>query len=227
MKCEIIGGEKVLIMEEYPMSSVAEAYRILRTNLQYSSFNGQYKVIVITSANPQEGKSTTAVNIALALAQAEKKVILIDCDLRKPTLNKRFNMSNSTGLSELVISRASKATIGEVYNENLTVLTSGRIPPNPSEILGSKYMSSLIYALRSVYDYIILDAPPVQVVTDAQVLSAKADGTILVVKAEVTKKSSVHNAINMLRKVNANIIGIVLNEVEKKESHYYQDIEEE
>ncbi len=209
------------IMEEYPVSAIAESYRTLRTNLQYSYFDGNHKVIVITSANPKDGKSTIAGNIALALAQEEKKIILIDCDLRRPTLNKRFNISNETGVTELVINKKDEVIVGQRYSENLTILTSGKIPPNPTEILSSKYMFQLINALRKAYDYVIIDTPPVELVTDAQILSTRADGTILVVKAESTKKSSVHNAINMLRRVNANIIGIVLNEIEGEKSNYY------
>lgn len=205
-------------MEEYPTSDIAEAYRTLRMNLQYSYLGSNHKVIVVTSANPKEGKSTVAANMALALAQDDKKVILIDCDLRKPTIDKRFNISNETGLTELVIAKESEITFGYNYNENLTILTSGKIPPNPTEILSSNYMLRLINSLRNIFDYIILDAPSVELVTDAQILAAKFDGTILVVKAETTKKSSVHNAINILRRVNANIIGIVLNEIEIKQS---------
>ncbi|MEG1255947.1 CpsD/CapB family tyrosine-protein kinase [Clostridium sp.] len=213
------------IVEKEPKSIVAESYRTLRTNLQYSSFDGDYKVIVITSSNPSEGKSTVAGNLALSLAKGDKKVILIDCDLRKPALHKRFKLSNVTGLSDIILAKERSVVVGQRYNENLIVITVGTIPPNPSEMLGSKYMANLIEALKKLYDYVILDTPPIQLVTDAQVLSAKADGTILVIRAEETKKSSVHNAIDLLRKVNANIIGIVLNGVDIKESnnYYYSD----
>jgi capsular exopolysaccharide synthesis family protein len=212
------------IVEKEPKSIVAESYRTLRTNLQYSSFDGDYKVIVITSSNPTEGKSTVAGNLALSLSKGDKNVILIDCDLRKPVLHKRFKLSNATGLSDIILAKETRAIVGQRYNENLIVITGGTIPPNPSEMLGSKYMSNLIADLRELYDYVILDTPPIQLVTDAQILSAMADGTILVVRAEETKKSSVHNAIDLLRKVNANIIGIVLNGVENKgNSYYYED----
>lgn len=206
------------VMEKYPTSDIAESYRTLRMNLQYSYFGSNHKVIVVTSANPKEGKSTVAANIALALAQDDKKVILIDCDLRKPTLDKRFNIPNEAGLTELVMAKENEVTFGYNYNENLTILTSGKIPPNPTEILSSNYMLRLTNTLRKIFDYVILDTPSIELVTDAQILAAKFDGTILVVKAETTKKSSVHNAINILRRVNANIIGVVLNEIEIKKS---------
>ncbi|WP_346913693.1 CpsD/CapB family tyrosine-protein kinase [Clostridium sp.] len=212
------------IVEKEPKSIVAESYRTLRTNLQYSSFDSDYKVIVITSSNPSEGKSTVAGNLALSLSEGDRRVILIDCDLRKPTLHKRFELSNVTGLSDIMLAKEKNLVVGQRYNKNLIVITAGTIPPNPSEMLGSKYMSILIENLKKLYDYVILDTPPIQLVTDAQILSAKADGTILVVRAEETKKSSVHNAIDLLRKVNANIIGIVLNGVENKgNSYYYED----
>ncbi|MEG2936649.1 MAG: CpsD/CapB family tyrosine-protein kinase, partial [Clostridium sp.] len=210
-----------MIVEKEPKSIAAESYRTLRTNIQYSSFDEDYKVIVITSSEPGEGKSTTAGNLAVSLAQSDKNVILIDCDLRKPSLHKKFNLSNTVGLSDVIVEKESVKNVGFKYSKNLTVLTSGKIPPNPAEMLGSKSMGALIEALKKVFDYVILDTPPVQAVTDAQILSTKADGTILVVRAEQTKKDSVHNSISLLKKVNANIIGTVLNGLEASTNNYY------
>lgn len=207
-------------VEAEPKSIAAESYRTLRTNLQYSSFDKEYKVIVVTSSEPGEGKSTTAGNLAISLAQGEKKVILIDCDLRKPSLHKRFKISNIIGLSDVLIGIENSTSAINRYKKNLMVLTSGKIPPNPSEMLGSKAMTSLLKSLEEEFDYIILDTPPVQLVTDSQILATKADGTILVVKAEVTKKEAVQNSINLLKKVNAHIIGTVLNGVDTKRSKY-------
>lgn len=210
-----------MIVEREPKSIAAESYRTLRTNIQYSSFDEEYKVIVVTSSEPEEGKSTTAGNLALSLAQGEKKVILIDCDLRKPSLHKKFKISNTLGLSDVIVEKESVTTVGQKYNRNLTVLTSGKIPPNPAEMLGSKSMTALIDGMKKIFDYVILDTPPVQAVTDAQVLAAKADGTILVVRAEKTKKDSVQNSISLLKKVNANVIGTVLNGLEANNNNYY------
>lgn len=211
----------MFIVETKPKSIAAESYRTLRTNIQYSSFDKEYKVIVVTSSEPGEGKSTTAGNLAVSLAQGEKKVILIDCDLRKPSLHKKFKISNIMGLSDVLIGREVIENAATRYKKNLTVLTSGKIPPNPSEMLGSKSMTALIKELQGIFDYIILDTPPVQAVTDSQILGAKADGVILVVKAEKTKKESVQNSINLLKKVNAHIIGTVLNGVDNKRNKYY------
>ncbi|MBE6059371.1 MAG: CpsD/CapB family tyrosine-protein kinase [Clostridium sulfidigenes] len=211
----------MFIVEKEPKSIAAESYRTLRTNIQYSSFDKEYRVIVVTSSEPGEGKSTTTGNLALSMAQGDKKVILIDCDLRKPSLHKKFKVSNLVGLSDVMIGKADLATAAHRYNKNLVLLTSGKIPPNPSEMLSSKAMTSLLEVLKESFDYIIIDTPPVQAVTDSQILSTKADGTILVVRAERTKKESVQNAVNLLKKVNANIIGTVLNGVDASRNKYY------
>lgn len=211
----------MFIVEKEPKSIAAESYRTLRTNIQYSSFDKEYKVIMVTSSEPGEGKSTTAGNLALCLAQGEKKVILIDCDLRKPSLHKKFRISNLMGLSDVLIGKEELKSAIHRYNKNLVVLTSGKVPPNPSEMLSSKSMNALLEVLKESFDYVILDTPPVQAVTDSQILSTKADGTILVIKSEKTKKDSVQNAINLLRKVNANIIGSVLNGVDNSRNKYY------
>ena len=211
----------MFIVEKQPKSIAAESYRTLRTNIEYSSFDKEYKVIMVTSSEPGEGKSTTAGNLALCLAQGDKKVILVDCDLRKPSLHKKFKVSNIIGLSDVIIGKEELVTAFHRYNKNLVILTSGKIPPNPSEMLSSKTMTVLLEELKNNFDYIILDTPPVQAVTDSQILSTKSDGTIIVVKAERTKKDSVENSINLLKKVNANIIGTVLNGVDNSRNKYY------
>lgn len=210
----------MFIVDKDPKAIASESYRTLRTNIQYSSFDKEYRVILVTSSEPGEGKSTTSGNLALSLAQGDKKVILVDCDLRKPSLHKNFKISNLYGLSDVLIG---KETLEDASGKkgNLTILTAGKIPPNPSEMLASNAMTNLIEDLKKDYDYIILDTPPVQAVTDSQILSTKADGTILVVRAEKTKKDSVQNSIGLLRKVNANIIGTVLNGVDNSRHKYY------
>ncbi|MGN0027303.1 MAG: CpsD/CapB family tyrosine-protein kinase [Clostridium sp.] len=210
----------MFIVEKEPKSIAAESYRTLRTNIQYSSFDKEYKVIVITSSEPGEGKSTTAGNLALCMAQGDKKVILVDCDLRRPSIHKKFKVSNLAGLSDVIIGKSDLSKAMHRYNKNLVLLTSGKIPPNPSEMLSSKSMENLLEKLRENFDYVILDTPPVQAVTDSQILSTKADGTILVVRAERTKKESVNNAINLLKKVNANVIGTVLNGTDLSRNKY-------
>ena len=211
----------MFIVENKPKSISAEAYRTLRTNIQYSSFDKEIKTMVVTSSEPGEGKSTTAGNIALSFAQSEKSVILIDCDLRKPSLHRKFKISNLVGLSDVLIGKEKMNDAVNEYSENLHILTSGKLPPNPSEMLVSKAMGRLLEELKSKYDIIILDSAPLQVVTDAQILSTKVDGTILVVRAERTKRDSVQQAKALLDKVGANILGTVLNGVESTRKKYY------
>lgn len=211
-------------VEKEPKSIISESFRILRTNLQYSSLDKKHKVIVITSSNPGEGKTTIASNLALTLAEEEKKVILIDCDLRRPYIHRIFKISNANGLSQVLLGAKNLDTASTKYKENLSILTSGYIPPNPAEMLASEKMSKLLYKLREEFDYIILDTPPVLLVTDSQILSTKADGTILVVRSEKTKKVEVKDSIGLLKKVNANIIGTVLNCIngsKNKQRNYY------
>ncbi|WP_338631208.1 CpsD/CapB family tyrosine-protein kinase [Clostridium baratii] len=211
----------MFVLEKQPKSVEAESYRILRTNIMYSSFDKKIKRILVTSSEPGEGKSTTSGNLALAFAQDEKKVILIDCDLRKPSLHKKFRISNNRGLSDVIIDRDKLNKCIQKRTEYLDILTAGKIPPNPSEMLGSKAMSTLLDELSNAYDVIILDSPPVLAVTDAQILSTKVDGTVLVVRAEKTKKDTVLAAKGVLDKVNANILGTVLNGGDKNKDNYY------
>ena len=211
----------MFIVDKKPKSIAAEAYRTLRTNIQYSSFDKEYKTIVVTSSEPGEGKSTTSGNLALAISQAESKVLLIDCDLRKPSLHKLFRISNNYGLSDLLLHKKTMEEVAVKYNEGLTVVPAGKIPPNPSEMLGSKAMGTFLDEMKKHFDYIIMDTPPIGAVTDSQVLSTKVDGTILVVKAGQTKKDVVMNSINAIKKVNGNIIGTVLNGVEQSKNKYY------
>ena len=211
----------MFIVEKKPKSISAESYRTLRTNIQYSSFDKEIRTIVVTSSEPGEGKSTVAGNLALSFAQSDKSTIIIDCDLRKPSLHKKFRISNMAGLSDILIGRKSLVEAVNQYNENMHIITSGKIPPTPAEMLGSKAMERLIAELKEIYDVIILDSAPLQAVTDAQILSAKSDGTILVVRAEKTKRDSVASAKELLDKVNANVLGVVLNVTENRRGKYY------
>lgn len=213
----------MLIVEKETRSVISESFRTLRTNLQYSSLDKKYKVIVITSPNKEEGKTTIASNLALALAQGEEKVILIDCDLRRPSIYKKFKISNIVGLSQVLLGEEDFVTASHKYKENLTILPSGNIPPNPAEMLASDRMSKFLNGLREDFDYIILDTPPVLLVADSQILSTKVDGTILVVRAEKTKKEEVKDSLGLLKKVNANIIGAILNDVNSSNNKYYNE----
>ena len=211
----------MFVMEKAPKSIDAESYRSLRSNIEYSSFDDEYRAIVVTSSVPGEGKSTTSGNLALSLAQSGNKVLLVDCDMRKPSIHKKFKISNMSGTAELLLRKESFEDVANFYNENLTIITAGKIPPNPSEMLSSRAMTAFIKEMKEEFKYIILDTPPLQAVTDAQVLSTKADGILLVVKAGSTKKDAVLNSVDLIEKVHGKVIGIVLNGVENKKNNYY------
>ena len=211
----------MFVMEKAPKSIDAEAYRSLRSNIEYSSFDDEYRVIVVTSSVPGEGKSTTSGNLAIALAQSGNSVLLVDCDMRKPSIHKKFKISNAAGTAELLLRKKSFEEVANKYNENLTIITAGKIPPNPSEMLASRAMTAFIEEMKKEFKYIILDTPPLQAVTDAQVLSTKADGVLLVVRAGSTKREMVFNSVDLIKKVQGKVIGTVLNGVENKRNNYY------
>ena len=164
----------MFIVQKNPKSIAAEAYRSLKTNIQYSSFDKEYKTIVITSSNPGEGKSTTSGNLALTLAEGESRVLLVDCDMRKPSMHKNFRVTNTYGIADILLQRKKVMDVAHMYNKNLSIITAGKVPPNPAEMLGSKAMSAFLEEMKDHFDYIILDTPPVQVVADAQILSPDA-----------------------------------------------------
>ena len=211
----------MFVMEKAPKSIDAEAYRSLSSNIEYSSFDDEYRVIVVTSSVPGEGKSTTAGNLAIALAQSGNSVLLVDCDMRKPSIHKKFKISNAAGTAELLLRKKLFEEVANKYNENLTIITAGKIPPNPSEMLASRAMTAFIEEMKKEFKYIILDTPPLQAVTDAQVLSTKADGVLLVVRAGSTKREMVLNSVDLIKKVQGKVIGTVLNGVENKKNNYY------
>ena len=211
----------MFIVDKLPKSITAESYRSLRTNIQYSSIDKQVKTLVVTSSNAGEGKSTVAGNLAYTFFQNGKRVLIIDCDLRKPSLHRKFNVSNEEGLTDVLVGTSKLNNVMKKVDDNLYLLTTGTLPPNPAEIIGSNTMENFLEQCKINFDYIILDTPPVQAVADAQILSTKVDGTIIVVRAGVTKKEDVHDTVNTLKKVNANIIGTVLHAVDSSKNKYY------
>ena len=206
-------------VDKNPRSAISEEYRILRTNLKYTSLDNYHRVFQVTSSVPEEGKSTVAINLALSLAE-EAKVVLIDCDMRKPSIHKKLNISREGGLSDILIGKDDIMDVAYKYNKNLLIITSGNSIENPSEMLGSRAMERMVSRLKNVVDYVIIDAPPVQAVTDPQILSTIADGTIIVVKSGERKSKEVLNTIDLLNKVKGNILGIVLKYVEVNNKKY-------
>ncbi len=215
--------ELELITNTSPKSAMAEAYRTLRTNLGFAGMDQPCRSILISSSNPMDGKSTIVSNLAVVMAQAGNKVILVDCDLRKPVQHKIFQVDNFRGVTNCIMQ---KLDVEEVAHkglvENLTVLTSGPIPPNPAEILSSERTRSLWKTLLERYDYVFIDAPPVLAVTDASILSNQVDGVILVVRSAVTRIDLAREAREQLAKANARVIGVVMNQVKMDAHDYYQ-----
>ena len=206
-----------------PRSPISEAYRTLRTNLDFSSLDKPICSMVVTSAAPEEGKSTTLANLAVTMAQSGKRVILVDCDLRRPSLHHIFNARSTVGFTDMMRDDAlmAKPPLQETNVANLRLLTSGTIPPNPSELLASRRMGDLIAALQQQADILLFDAPPIVAVTDAAVLASKVDAVLLVISAGKTKRDHARKAKALLEKVNARLIGTVLNNV-KGEASLYQ-----
>lgn len=192
-------------------SGVAEAFRKLRTNLHFLAVDNPPRTIVVTSSSPSEGKSTTAINLALALAEANHTVALVDADLRRPRLAKYLGLVGSVGFSTVLSGGAPlKDVLQQTKFPRLTVLAAGPIPPNPSELLGSNAAKKLVDELRTRFDYVIIDSPPLLAVTDSAVVSANADGALVVVRAGKTRRDQLGHAMGMLNGVNAKILGSVL-----------------
>ena len=199
-----------------------EAYRSLRTSIQYSGIDTELQSLVVTSSIPSEGKSTVAANLARSFSEMDKKVLLIDADLRKPTIHKKLQLSNQVGLSDLIVQKLNPTEVIQKVDNQFHVLTAGKIPPNPAELVGSEKMSQLLSYLKETYDYIVIDTPPVLSVTDPQLLALKADGTLLVVRAEKTKQKVVQTAFKELKKLNVNVIGSILNDCGQTMGGYSQ-----
>lgn len=211
----------MLIIEKSPKSIPAEAFRTLRTNIQYASFDKEVKTLLVTSAGPGEGKSTTAANLALSIAETGKTVLLVDCDLRRPSLHKKFNISNEAGITNFLLGEVTFEQATKVYKNKLFIMTAGNIPPNPAEMLSSNKLKNFLQKISQQFDTVIIDSPPVMAVTDAQILSTITDGVILVVNSGETEKSMALKAKESLMKVNANILGVVLNRFKSENGKNY------
>jgi non-specific protein-tyrosine kinase len=216
------GHSAPLIALRDPRSPVAEAYRTLRTNIQFSSLDKPLHTLLATSSAPDEGKSTTLANLAITMAQAEQRVILVDCDLRRPTLHTLFGVSNEVGLTSMILAQTDSPPLQPTEVAGLSLLASGPLPPRPADILGSRRMEAVIARLREEADIVLFDTPPVVAVTDAAVLATRMDGVLLVFQAGKTSRDRARQARQILEKVKAHIVGVVLNNAEvEKEYGYY------
>lgn len=211
-----------LITITNPKSIISEQFRMLRANIHFSLHEQEVKKILVTSSSPGEGKSTVAVNLAVVFAQENKRVLIVDADMRKPTLHHTFKIFNTNGLSNYLSKLSTlKEVIQETFIPNLYVLTSGPIPPNPSELLASKNMEILLKSTEIMFDVVIFDVPPVLSVSDAQILASKCDGTLLVVRFGKTEKKQSLKAKNILLSSRAKIIGVVCNNHKLDKNNYY------
>lgn len=215
--------QKRLVAQTAPRSPAAEAYRVLRTNLQFSSLDKPLRTLMVTSPGPGEGKSTTVANLALVIAQAGSRVLLVDADLRRPNIHKLFQLPNSTGLTTALLQIGDHVVdfIQDTGQGHLHVLTTGPIPPNPAELVGSARMHELIELLQDRYDFVLIDSPPVLAVADAAILSNQVDGTLLVASAGETRFDMLARALERLESVGTRPLGIVLNKLTARSSGQY------
>jgi capsular exopolysaccharide synthesis family protein len=214
--------QRPLVTQVAPQSPRAESFRRLRTNLQFANVSGHAKTVLVTSSLPGEGKSTTATNLAIALAQAGESVCLIDADLRRPMVGDYLGIDPSAGLTTALVGLADVNDLLQPWgDDNLFILASGQIPPNPSELLGSTEMKQLIVRLEQAFDTIIIDAPPLLPVTDAAVLSQHVGGVVLVVGTQKLKHQDLVKSIAALQLVGSNLLGVVLNRLPAKGSDAY------
>ena len=212
--------EKIISIRN-PKSPISESYRGIRTSIEFSNLDKEMKVINVTSSMQGEGKSTVIANLAVSFANLEKKVLLLEGDLRNPSVHRMFNISNINGLTDVLLNNKIFAEcVHRTEIKNLHVLTCGAVPPNPSEILSSKKMKDFINELREYYDYIFIDTPPIGVVTDAGIISTYSDGCVFVVGSKQCDIEMAKIAKKRLEDVGANIIGAVLNKFEAEGNGY-------
>lgn len=214
---------KNIITYSNPKSVISEEFRAIRTSMQYSNLDKKIKTILVTSTTKNEGKTTTTSNLAVSFAKVDnKKVLVIDCDLRNPSIHKAFGISNIKGLSDLLIEGKSILNyIKPTQVENLHIITAGAVPPNPAEVLASNAMQEFIKTIKEEYDYVFIDTPPIGMVTDAGILASFIDGTVLVVRSEMVDINKVQESKKKLNSVNANILGAILNRKKVRNDDYY------
>jgi len=227
-----------LITAQSPRDPISEAYRVLRTNLNFSSVDGEMNTLLITSSSPGEGKSTTAANLAVVIAQTGKRVILVDADLRRPIQHKIFKASNNQGLTTAILDSNTPVTyhLQKTKYPELLIMTSGPIPPNPAELLNSQRMIQVMKEFHQEADVVIFDTPPILTVADATILAPRTDGTLVVVESSGTRRSALVQAIERLENTNAHIFGTVINKLNPsrlrgygyyyKYHYYYSSVKE-
>lgn len=217
----------MLVTKKMPKSLSAESYRSLRSSIRFANIDKDIKTIVVTSSIAGEGKSTISGNLAYILSQDESRVLIIDCDLRKPDIHQKFYIDNENGLSNVLVGECALKDVIKKIEDSLFLITAGTIPPNPSELLGSHAMEELLNEVSDTFDYIVIDTSPILPVTDALILAAKSDATIIVARSKKTKGKIIKQSYDKLIEAKANIIGSVLNDynksIDKKHYGYYNE----
>jgi len=215
-------SKSTLVALSDPQSAAAEAFRTLRTNIQFASLDQSLHMLTVTSVGVDEGKSEVAANLAITMAQAEQRVILVDGDLRRPALHTLFGLTNEQGLTSMLFApEGSAAPLQQTSVPGLQLLSSGPLPPRPADILGSRRMGEILHSLRDIADVIIIDTPPVLAVSDTVVLAPRVDGVLLVMQAGRTRREHARQARTVLDKAKANIVGVVLNGAELTQASGY------
>ena len=212
-------SKKILCQES--SFSVKEAYNAIRTNLLFLQQGEKCPVFVITSPTANNGKTINSINLAVSFAQMGKKTLLIDSDMRNPTIHRMFSIPVKNGLSEILAGLTDNISVSKTDIENLSVLTAGKIPPNPTELLSSQRMNRLLDFVKEHYDCVFIDTPPINVVTDSTVFAGKTTGYILIIKTDTTNTHDVKMTINNLEQIGGNILGFVLNDVNSEKKKYY------
>ncbi len=201
--------------------SIKEAYNSIRTKLIFTGKGEKCPVFAVTSALSSDGKTTNAVSLAVSFAMAQKKILLIDADMRKPSVHRYFGLECRNGLSEILAGLTTEIKLRETNVPNLNVLTAGQVPPNPAELLGSKQMDALLAHVRQYFDYVIIDTPPVNIVTDATVFAEKATGYVLITQSGKNHIRDVSDALHHLTEMNGHVVGMILNDPENKADAHY------
>lgn len=221
---EIVDLSGCLVTTIEPSNGASEDYRTLRTSLLYALVDSPPKVIVITSPGPSEGKSTTCANLGVALSQADKNTLIVDCDLRKPAQHLIFGLRNMKGLGSILVGSHNPRDVYQnpIGNLDLTVITTGPPPPNPAELLSSRRFAGFIDQVRPEFDYVLIDVPPVDLVSDPTIAATQGDGVLLILDAQNTGKGSVRQAMRSLESVGVNVLGTVMNNAKASRKGYYK-----
>lgn len=211
-----------LVMVQAPRSAAAEAYRTLSTNIQFSSLDRDLKTLMVTSVGPDEGKSIVLANLAITMAESGRKVVMVDCDLRHPSLHQMFGTSDQPGLTSMVLNQELAPPLQATSVANVSLVPSGPLPPNPAELISSERFTRVLAAIGAEADVVLLDAPPVAAVADATILAARVDGVLLVVDSGRTRREAGRRASEQLQRVGAHVLGAVLTNVkaEREQARY-------